>query len=174
LISLPEERKGTSLKTNSQKNLEKIEEMLLEINLRKAARETTHVVPEASSSNISSNINNACVINHDQGKNVLNVFKHLDSESEKSEESDSSIPNSSTDEEIKILDIFFGKTDVSPTLQRIFKTKPVNLTKNWYNKPTPLELQFEERVSKTNFMFLLINYMSEILMVYLNRKSLIG
>jgi hypothetical protein len=34
LISLPEERRGISLKTNSQKNLEKIEEMLQELGLR--------------------------------------------------------------------------------------------------------------------------------------------
>jgi predicted metal-dependent hydrolase len=75
LISLPEERKGINLKTNSQKNLKKIEEMLLEISLRKAAQ-TTSVVPEAGSSNISSNINNACAINHGKGKNVL-MFSNI-------------------------------------------------------------------------------------------------
>jgi hypothetical protein len=79
LISLPKERKGISLKTNSQKNLERIEEMLLEISLHKAARETAPV-PKASSSNISSSINKACAINHDKGKNVLNVFKHSENE----------------------------------------------------------------------------------------------
>jgi len=129
LISLPEERKGISLKTNSQKNWEKIEEMLLEINLRKAARETAPV-PEVGSPNISSNINKACVINHDKGKNVLNNFKHLGNESEISEESSSSESDSSTDEDIKILEENFGKINVSPKLQRIFKSNLVNLTKN--------------------------------------------
>jgi pectin methylesterase-like acyl-CoA thioesterase len=116
LISLPEERRGISLKTSSQKNLKKIEEMLLEISLRKAALETAQV-PEASSSNISSSINKAYTINHDKGKNVLNVFKHFENESEKSEESSSSESNSSTDEDIKILEQNFGKIDISPKIQ---------------------------------------------------------
>jgi hypothetical protein len=58
LISLPEERKGTGLKTNSQKNLEKIKELLLEISLRK-----TSPSPEATSSTV----NNACAIKHSKG-----------------------------------------------------------------------------------------------------------
>jgi len=130
--------------------LEKIEEMLLEISLRKAARETAPV-PEASSSNISSSINKACAINHDKGKNVLNVLKHSENESEKSEKSSSSESDSSTDEDIKILEQNFGKIDISPKIQRIFKSKPVNLTKSWYNKPTPPNLQFEERVFQNQF-----------------------
>jgi len=73
--------------------LEKIEEMLLEISLRKAARETTSV-PEASSPTI----NNACVINHDKGKNVL---KHSDTESDNSEESNSDESHSSTDDDLQ-------------------------------------------------------------------------
>jgi hypothetical protein len=152
--------------------LEKIEEMLLEISLCKAARETVPV-PEASSSNISSNINNVCAINHDKGKNVLNVFKHSNNESENSEESSSSESDSSIDEDIKILEENFGKINVSPKLQRIFKSKPVNLAKNWYNKLTPPNLQYEERVFQNQFSVSADNYMSEILMVCLNRKSLI-
>jgi hypothetical protein len=59
--------------------------------------------------------------------------------------------NSSIDIDVKILEENFGQTNVSPKLQRIFKTKPVNLTKNWYNKPTPPDLQFEERVFQNQF-----------------------
>jgi hypothetical protein len=125
--------------------------MHLEISLRKAAQENTPTTHEASSSNIYSNINNACVIEHDKGKNVLNVFKRSDHESENNEESDSSEFDSSTDDDIKILEENFGKINVSPKLQRIFKSKPVNLTKNWYNKPTPPDLQFEERVFQNQF-----------------------
>jgi hypothetical protein len=148
LISLPEERRGISLKTNSQKNLEKIEEMLQELSLRKATQ-MMHSVPESSSSNITSNVNKACVINHDKGKNIFNNFS--DNESDKSEESDSSVSNSSTDEDIKILEKNFGKIGTSPKVQRIFKSKPVNLTKNWYNKPTPPDLQYEERIFQNQF-----------------------
>jgi hypothetical protein len=127
--------------------LEKIEEMLIEISLRKAAQENTPTTHETSSSNI----NNACVIEHDKGKNVLNVFKHFDHESENNEESDSSESDSSTDDDIKILEENFGKINVSPKLQRIFKSKPINLTKNWYNKLTSPDLQFEERVFQNQF-----------------------
>jgi hypothetical protein len=144
LISLPEERRGISLKTNSQKNLKKIEEMLQELGLRKATQMMPSV-PKSNSSNITFNINKACVINHDKGKNI---FYH---ESEKSEESDSSASNSSTDEDIKILEKKFGKIETSPKVQRIFKSRPVNLTKNWYNKPIPPDLQYEERIFQNQF-----------------------
>jgi len=120
--------------------------MLLETSLRKAAQETAPV-PEANSSNI----NKACAINHDKGKKILNDFEHPDNESEISEESSSSESDSSTDEDTKILEKKFGKINVSPKLQRIFKSKPVNLTKNWYNKPTPPDLQYEERVFQNQF-----------------------
>jgi hypothetical protein len=60
---------------------------------------------------------------------------------EVSNESDSKSSNSFTDSDIKILEENFGKIDFSPKLRRIFeKTKPVNLTKNWYSKPTPPNL----------------------------------
>jgi hypothetical protein len=108
-------------------------------------------VPESSSSNITSNINKTCVINHGKGKNILNDFDHSDNESGKSEEFDSSASNSSTDEDIKILEENFGKIETSPKIQRIFKSKPVNLTKNWYNESTPLDLQYEERIFQNQF-----------------------
>jgi hypothetical protein len=114
LISLPEERRGISLKTNSQKNLEKIEEMLQELSLCKATQ-IMPSVPESSSSNITSNINKACVINHDKGKNIFNDFS--DNEFGKSEEFDSSVSNSSTDEDIKILEKKFGKIETSPKVR---------------------------------------------------------
>jgi hypothetical protein len=58
----------------------------------------------------------------------------------------------STNFDIKILKENFGKIDLEPKLQRIFdKSKPVNLTKNWYSKPTPLDLQFEERFFQSQF-----------------------
>jgi hypothetical protein len=99
--------------------------MLLEISMRKAAQENTPTTHEASSSNISSNINNACVIEHDKGKNVLNAFKHSDHE----------------------------KIVIVNPLLLIYSSK--------------------KGFSKTNFLFLLINYMSRILMDYMNKKSLI-
>jgi hypothetical protein len=59
--------------------------------------------------------------------------------------SDSTSSHNSTDNDIKILEIFFGKVDLEPRLQRIYnKSKTVNFSKNWYSKPTPLDLQFEE------------------------------
>jgi hypothetical protein len=47
---------------------------------------------------------------------------------------------------------FFGKVDLEPKLQRIFdKSKPINFSKNWHSKPTPLDLQFEERFLQSQF-----------------------
>jgi hypothetical protein len=58
----------------------------------------------------------------------------------------------STDFDTKILEKKFGKIDLEPKLQRIFdKSKPGNLTKNWYSKPTPPDLQFEERFFQSQF-----------------------
>jgi hypothetical protein len=46
----------------------------------------------------------------------------------------------------------FGKTDLEPKLQRIFdNSKPFNITKNWYSRPTPPDLQFEERFLQSQF-----------------------
>jgi len=82
---------------------------------------------------------NACAINRGQ---------------EISDESDSESSNSSTDSNIKILEekkileklIFhrnFKDISIKPNL--------LNLTKNWYSKPTPPDLQFEERFFQTQF-----------------------
>jgi hypothetical protein len=54
--------------------------------------------------------------------------------------------------DIKILEENFEKVDLEPKLQRIFdKSKPVNFSKNWYSRPTPLDLQFEERFLQSQF-----------------------
>jgi hypothetical protein len=58
----------------------------------------------------------------------------------------------STDTNIKILEENFGKVDLEPKLQRIFdKSKIVNFSKNWYSRPTPPDLQFEERFLQSQF-----------------------
>jgi hypothetical protein len=49
---------------------------------------------------------------------------------QKSSESDPEDSNSSTTSDIKILEETFGQIDVSPKLQIIFKTNPINLIKN--------------------------------------------
>ena len=51
--------------------------------------------------------------------------------------------------------------------------KPMSFTKNWYSRPTPPDMQFEEKVFQTQFSFFLISFMNGILMVCLNKKSLI-
>jgi hypothetical protein len=57
-----------------------------------------------------------------------------------------------TNSNIKILEKKFGKIELEPRLQRTFdKSKPVNFTKNWYSKPTPPDLQFEERFLQSQF-----------------------
>jgi hypothetical protein len=80
------------------------------------------------------------------------ILSHFINESSNYEESDSSESDSSTDDGIKILEENFGKNNVSPKLPRIFKSKPINLTKNWYNKPTPPDFQFEERVFQNQYV----------------------
>ena len=52
-------------------------------------------------------------------------------------------------------------------------SKPMSFTKNWYSKFTPPDMQFEERSFKHSFLFLLINFMNGILIICLNKKSLI-
>jgi hypothetical protein len=67
-------------------------------------------------------------------------------------DSDSTSSHDSTDYDIRVLDENFGKVDLEPKLQRIFdKSKPINFSKNWYSKPTPLDLQFEERFLQSQF-----------------------
>ena len=59
--------------------------------------------------------------------------------------------------------------DDLPEIKRfVGNPKPMSFTKNWYSKPIPPDMQFEERP-----LFLLIRFMNGILMVCLNKKSLI-
>ena len=72
-------------------------------------------------------------------KTILPIFQQFS-------DSDSTSTHNSIDFDIKILEENFGKINLEPKLQRIFdNSKPINFTKNWYSKPTPLDLQFEER-----------------------------
>jgi hypothetical protein len=58
----------------------------------------------------------------------------------------------STDSDIRVLEKNFGNTDLDPKLQRIFdNSKTVNFSKNWYSRPTPPDLQFEERFLPSQF-----------------------
>jgi hypothetical protein len=67
-------------------------------------------------------------------------------------DSDSSTSDSSTDAGIKMLEETFGKVDLEPKVQRIYDNpKSVGFTKNWYSRPTPPDLQFEERFIQTQF-----------------------
>jgi hypothetical protein len=67
-------------------------------------------------------------------------------------DSDSSTSDSSTDADIKMLEETFGKVDLEPKVQRIYDNpKSVGFTKNWYSRPTPPDLQFEERFLQTQF-----------------------
>jgi hypothetical protein len=65
---------------------------------------------------------------------------------------DTDSSTSSTDADIKILEKTFGKENLEPKVQRIYdKPKSVGFTKNWYSRPTPPDLQFEERFLQTQF-----------------------
>jgi hypothetical protein len=58
----------------------------------------------------------------------------------------------STDADIKMLEETFGKENLEPKVQRIYdKPKSIGFTKNWYSRPTPPDLQFEERFLQTQF-----------------------
>jgi hypothetical protein len=65
---------------------------------------------------------------------------------------DSDFSHDSTDSDIRLLEKNFGKEDLEPKVQRIYdKSKSVGFTKNWYSRPTPPDLQFEERFLQTQF-----------------------
>jgi predicted XRE-type DNA-binding protein len=67
-------------------------------------------------------------------------------------DTDSISSHNSTSSDIKILEENFGKINLEPKLQRIFdKSKPVNFAKNWYSRPTPPDLHFEERFLQSQF-----------------------
>jgi hypothetical protein len=121
LIKIPESKPGTGLKVNKNKSIEKIEEMLKE--LVKAKQEQ----PCSSNTVFVANI-------HESSKNS--------SEIESSSESDS-------DENIRQVEKALSALE----LNRIHKPKfpPTSLTKNWYPKPTPSDIQFEERSFQSQF-----------------------
>ena len=78
-------------------------------------------------------------------KTILPIFQQFF-------DSDSTSTHNSIDFDIKILEENFGKINLEPKLQRIFdNSKPVNFTKNWYSRPTPPDLQFEERFLLSQF-----------------------
>jgi hypothetical protein len=67
-------------------------------------------------------------------------------------DSDSSVSHDLTNSDIKLLEKNFGKEDLDPKVQRIYdKSKTVGFTKNWYSRPSPPDLQFEERFLQTQF-----------------------
>jgi uncharacterized protein YrzB (UPF0473 family) len=67
-------------------------------------------------------------------------------------DSDSISSHNSTDSNIKILEENFGKINLEPKLQIFFdKSKLVNFAKNWYSRPTPPNLQFNERLLQPQF-----------------------
>jgi len=145
IIKFPEPKLGTSLKVNKNKSsVEKIEEMLKD--LVKTKQE------QASSSN------------------TVSVAKIPES-SENSFETESS-SESESDENIRKVEKALSALE----LNRINKPKfsPTTLTKNWYPKPTPPDIQFEERSFQSNLQSLLINYMSGTSMVWQNSKYLIS
>jgi hypothetical protein len=74
-----------------------------------------------------------------------NSSKIISPVSQQFSESNSISSHDSTDFDIKILKENFGKINLEPKLQRIFdKSKSVNFSKNWYSRPTPPDLRFEE------------------------------
>jgi meiotically up-regulated gene 157 (Mug157) protein len=67
-------------------------------------------------------------------------------------DTDSISSHDSTDSDTRILEENFGKINLEPKLQRIFdNSKPVNFARNWYSRPTPPDLQFEERFLQSQF-----------------------
>ena len=67
-------------------------------------------------------------------------------------DSDSISSHNSTDSDIEILEENFGKINLEQKLQRIFyNSKPINFSKNWYFRPTPPDLQFEEIFFQSQF-----------------------
>ena len=52
-------------------------------------------------------------------------------------------------------------------------SKPMSFTKNWYFKPTPLDMQFEERSFQTQFFVFADRIYEWNIDVFLNKKSLI-
>jgi hypothetical protein len=67
-------------------------------------------------------------------------------------DSASTSSHESSNSDIRVLEENFGKINLEPKLQRIYdKSKPVSLSKNWYSRSTPPNLQFEERFLQSQF-----------------------
>jgi hypothetical protein len=121
LIKILELKLGNSSKVNKNKSVEKIEEMLKE--LMKAKQEQPGTSNTVAIANIPKSSENS-------------------SETEITSESDS-------DENIRQVE----KALSSLELNMIHKPKfpPASLTKNWYPKPTPPDIQFEKRNFQSQF-----------------------
>jgi hypothetical protein len=122
IIKFPELKSGTSLKVNKNKSfVEKIEEMLKDL------VKTKQEQPSSS--------------------NTVSVAK-IPGSSGNSSETESSL-ESESDENIRKVE----KTLSALELNRIKNPRfsPTSLTKNWYPKPTPLDIQFEERSFQSQF-----------------------
>jgi hypothetical protein len=121
LIKIPELKLGTGLKVNKNKSVEKIEEMLKEL------VKTKQEQPSSSNTMFVANI-------PESSKNSF--------ETESSSESES-------DENIRQVEKALSALE----LNRIHKPKfpPTSLTKNWYPRPTPPDIQFKERSFQSQF-----------------------
>jgi hypothetical protein len=122
IIKFPDLKSGTSLKVNKEKPfVEKIEEMFKDL------VKTKQEQPSSS--------------------NTLSVTKIHES-SENSSEIES-FSESDSDENIRKVEKALSAFE----LNRIHKPKfpPTSFTKNWYPKPTPPDIQFEERNFQSQF-----------------------
>jgi len=122
IVKFPDLKSGTSLKVNKEKPfIDKIEDMLKDL-----------VKPKQEQPSSS---------------NTLSVTKIAES-SENSSETESS-SESEPDENVRKVE----KAFLALELNRIHKPKfsPISLTKNWYPRPTPPDIQFEERNFQSQF-----------------------
>jgi len=122
IIKFPDLKSGTSLKVNKEKPfIDKIKDMLKDL------VKTKQEQPSSS--------------------NTLSVTKIAES-SENSSETESS-SESESDENIRKVEKAFSALE----LNRIHKPKfsPTSFTKNWYPRPTPPDIQFEERNFQSQF-----------------------
>jgi len=122
IVKFPDLTSGTSLKVNKEKPfIDKIEDMLKDL-----------VKPK---------------IEQPSSSNTLSVTKIPES-SENSSETESS-SEFEPDENIRKVEKAFSALE----LNRIHKPKfpPASFTKNWYPKPTPPDIQFEERNFQSQF-----------------------
>ena len=123
LIDLPSQKEKVMFKTSRSKMLEVVDKMLSNLNVK------TEGTSRSTACTISKN-----------GKEIV-FDENIDSDTVWS---DSDIVWSVSAKKI------FG--DDLPEIKRfVGNPKPMSFTKNWYSKPTPLDIQFEERVFQTQF-----------------------